>query len=184
MTEEQLLVRLGNGDPLAFDILYDRYWKLLYTTVYNRIAEHDIANDIVQEVLVSIWQKRTQIAIKTNLQNYLLGAVKMQVLNYFRAESSKQRVYDFLMAETEIIAGGVEEFFSMQQMEDGLVRAIHNLPINMKRSFLLRRNNMSIKEIALRLNLAEQTVTNNIAEAVKRLRKEFVNKTQENIYEL
>src|SRR5690606_40300484 len=88
------------------------------------------------------------------------------------------------ISETEIIAGGVEEFFSMQQMEDGLVRAIHNLPINMKRSFLLRRNNMSIKEIALRLNLAEQTVTNNIAEAVKRLRKEFVNKTQENIYEL
>lgn len=173
MTEERLLICLQNGEPIAFDILYDRYWTLLYKAAYNRIAEQDIAKDIVQEVLVSIWQKRTQLTIKTSLQNYLLGAVKMQVFNYFRSENIKQRVHGFVMDETGFIIDSIDESSSIQEVENELVLAIDNLPKNMKRSFLLRRENLSIREIAVRLNLAEQTVANNIAEAVRRLRMEL-----------
>jgi len=173
MKEDKLLNYLQNGDSIAFDILYDRYWELLYKAAYNRITEPDIAKDIVQEVLVSIWQKRAQLTIKTGLQNYLLGAVRMQVLNYFRAENIKQRVHGFAMDETGFIIDNIDESFSIQEVEDELVLAIDNLPKNMRSSFLLRRENLSIKEIATRLNLAEQTVANNIAEAVKRLRMEL-----------
>ncbi|WP_090602361.1 RNA polymerase sigma factor [Parapedobacter koreensis] len=171
MTEEALIDALRTGIPKAYELLYDRYWQMLYKKTYSRVADEDVAKDIVQNVFISVWQKRESLLIRTSLEQFLLGAVKFQVLNHFRSERVKQHVIDQAVAKMEPFTTDDHDRVSRDVLEATLDNALHGMPENMKQSFLLRCDNLSIKEIAEKLGLAEQTVSNNLSEAVQRLKK-------------
>lgn len=173
MTEVALIDALRAGVPKAYDLLYDRYWRMLYKKAYSRVLDEDVAKDIVQDVFISVWQKHENLVIQTSLEQFLLGAIKFQVLNYFRSERVKQRVIDLAMAKMELFVANEHDRVSRDVLEAALDNALHDMPENMKQSFLLRCDNMTVKEIAEKLGLAEQTVSNNLSEAVKRLRQKL-----------
>ncbi|RQP18564.1 MAG: sigma-70 family RNA polymerase sigma factor [Parapedobacter sp.] len=173
MTEVALIDALRLGTPKAYDLLYDRYWKILYQKAYSRVADEDAAKDIVQDVFISVWQKRENLLIRTSLEQFLLGAIKYQVLNHFRSERVKQHVIDLALAKMELFVTDEHDRVSRDVLEAALDNGLYDMPENMKQSFLLRCDNLSIKEIAEKLGLAEQTVSNNLSEAVRRLRQKL-----------
>ncbi|MFC7523194.1 RNA polymerase sigma factor [Parapedobacter sp. GCM10030251] len=173
MTESALIDALRSGTPDAYEQLYHRYWKLLYKIAYSRVPDEDAAKDIVQNVLISIWQNRKSLRVRTTLEQFLRGAVKLQTLNHFRSERVKQHVIDLAMAQMELVVEPESDPLSRHVLEQSLDIALHGMPENMKQSFLLRCENRSIKEIAEKLGLAEQTVSNHISEAVRRLRQKL-----------
>lgn len=173
MTESALIDALRSGIPDAYEQLYLRYWKMLYKTAYSRVPDEDAAKDIVQNVLISIWQNRKSLRVHATLEQFLRGAVKLQTLNHFRSERVKQHVIDLAMAQMELVAEPESDPLSRHVLEQSLDIALHGMPENMKQSFLLRCENRSIKEIAEKLGLAEQTVSNHISEAVRRLRQKL-----------
>ena len=175
MTESNLIDALRSGTPSAYEQLYAQYWKLLYRVAYSRIPDEDAAKDIVQNVLVGIWQNRKSLQVHTTLEQFLRGAIKFQTLNHFRSERVKQRVIDLAMSRMELTVVPEPDGISRDVLEQSLDNALYGLPENMKQSFLLRCENRSIKEIAEKLGLAEQTVSNNITEAVRRLRQKLSN---------
>lgn len=175
MTDSALLVLLKEGNPAAYTLLYERYWKILYKRAYGLLVDEEAAKDIVQTLFISIWQKRQHLVIHSGLESFLMGAVKLQVLNYYRAERVKEKVLDRAVARMEFITQSVEELIPHDAVDRSVDMALEGIPENMKQSFLLRRDNHSIKEIAEKLNLAEQTVSNNLTEIVKRLRKTLSN---------
>ncbi|MBL4678194.1 MAG: sigma-70 family RNA polymerase sigma factor [Mucilaginibacter sp.] len=170
-SDEELLVKLQNEDTNAFDNIYNKYWKILYQTAHNRVDDEEIAKDIVQNVFIDIWVKRESIQINTTLNQYLHGAVKMKVLNHFRSENIKQQVLDGALERISRLLysnPNLSDYFDLERI---ISEEVEEMPDNMKNSFLLRSDSYSIKEIAGNLNLAEQTVSNNISEAFKRLKK-------------
>lgn len=173
MTESALIDALRSGIPDAYEQLYLRYWKMLYKTAYSRVPDEDAAKDIVQNVLISIWQNRKSLRVHATLEQFLRGAVKLQTLNHFRSERVKQHVIDLAMAQMELVVEPESDPLSRHVLEQSLDVALHGMPENMKQSFLLRCENRSIKEIAEKLGLAEQTVSNHISEAVRRLRQKL-----------
>lgn len=178
MTEVALIHALKTGLSSAYDILYHRYWRMLYKQAYSRVMDEEAAKDIVQNVFISIWQKRESLTVRTSLEQFLQGAVKFQVLNHFRSERVKQRVIDLALAKTALVATEDQDHASREMMEVALDNALQDMPENMKQSFLLRCDNRSIKDIAKMLGLAEQTVSNNLSEVVKRLRQKLAHGQQ------
>ncbi|MEN0053097.1 MAG: sigma-70 family RNA polymerase sigma factor [Mucilaginibacter sp.] len=174
VTNEDLVVLLKQGKPHAYDRLYQLYWKELYLTAYNRIGEEEIAKDLVQNLLIDVWKRRDTLNIKEDLERFLFGALKLQVLNYYRSESIKQKVLDKALDRMRDLFSSMDELSSYHDMEKVIANEVLEMPHNMQQSFLLRSDNHSVKEIAGNLNLAEQTVSNNITEALKRLRKRLV----------
>ncbi len=79
-----LLQLIKEGDHPAFDTLFDRYWKRLYQTAYARVNDQAIAQDIVQELFITIWQRRLTMTVQLSLENYLLSAVRLSVISHFR----------------------------------------------------------------------------------------------------
>ena len=67
-SDEELLQLLKNDHPVAFDSVYNRYWKTLYHAAYNRVSDRDAAKDIVQNVFIEIWQKRYTLQITSSLK--------------------------------------------------------------------------------------------------------------------
>ncbi len=109
--QEDLIEQLKKGDPLAFDYLYERYWKMLFSIACRRTDDEETAKDIVQNVFISVWQKRESLELRTNIEYFLLGAVRFQVFKHFRSESVKQRVLQEGIKKMEELASHMHELF-------------------------------------------------------------------------
>ncbi|SEL68939.1 RNA polymerase sigma-70 factor, ECF subfamily [Olivibacter domesticus] len=163
-------------DQQLFNQLYLRHWELLYAIAWNRTKDEDVAKDIVQEVFISFWERRKSIVIRTTVKQYLTGVLKNRLIDYFQSEQVKKRVLDRASQQMDTIIQQADASWSHREVEDVLEDELQKMPENMRNSFLLRLENLSTPDIAKRLNLAEQTVSNLHTEAGKRLRKKLLHR--------
>lgn len=168
---ELKLQSLKEGDSKVFNEIFDTYWQKLYAAAYSRIKDEQQAQDIVQDVFIHIWDRREHLSLKSEtLEFYLLKSVKNRVINFYY----KEKVRKHALSETLAFAGELENIAGFEErypeMEIFVNSKIKELPTSMKRIYLMKENNYSIKEIAKHFNLAEQTIKNNITEASHRLR--------------
>ncbi|WP_324373233.1 sigma-70 family RNA polymerase sigma factor [Pedobacter sp.] len=158
-------------DRKLFDRLYLMHWEKLYAIAWNRTKDEAVAKDIVQDIFVSFWERRKDIIIRTGVSQYLTGALKNRLIDYFQSEQVKQRVFTHVLGQIDIFFQQPNGVLSYQEVEDILEDELEKMPDNMRKSFLLKLDNLSTPDIAKSLNLAEQTVSNLLTEASKRLRK-------------
>ena len=168
--KEELVERLKQGDEAAYDLLYDLYWKKLYLQALSRTKSEEAAKDIIQTVFINIWERREALVIHTTIEQFLMGAVKLQVLNYFRTEKVEAKVLEHsLQKMNEFVF--MDELSGYYELEKLIEIEVKELPEKMRKAYLLRHAHHSIAEIAQQLNLAEQTVSNHLSEAMRRIRK-------------
>ncbi len=75
-----LLNLLREDDQLAFTEIFERYSKILVNHAYKMLGNQDEANDVVQEVFLSIWNKRYELTLTGSLSSYLYKATKNRIL--------------------------------------------------------------------------------------------------------
>lgn len=160
---------MKNGDAEAFKALYDRYWEPLYLKACQRV-DKDEAKDMVQEVMTTLWRRRKDIFTFEDgkIGRYLFTAVKYRVITHYAYTADEVRhshLFDVLTDEAAVNSLEVRELSELIESE------INRLPARMQQVFRLsREDDLSIADIARRLNLSEQTVKNQLTEALKRLR--------------
>lgn len=169
INEITLLNRLRLGDPKAYSILYDNYWEQLYIQAYKRVQDEDAAKDIVQSIFIAIWQRRETLEISSELSHYLNSAVKFQVFSYFRSARAKEKVIDQSISRLEQHSS-IDDLKGYFELEKLIALEIELLPDKMKEAYLLKAAQHSTSEIAAKLNLKEQTVSNHLSEALRRIR--------------
>ncbi len=156
-------------DVRQFERLYHTHWHRLYAIAWNRTLDEDVAKDMVQEVFVTLWERRKAMTIQHGLSQFLTGILKHRLLDYFQSEQAKAKVMEHVTLQMDVVVLD-RSGLSHQQVEDLLEEELSQMPENMQKTFRLRLENMNTPTIAQRLNLAEQTVSNLITEASKRLR--------------
>src|SRR5690554_5582876 len=93
-----------HDDRKSFDRIYLALWEKLYAIAWNRTHDQDVAKDLVQEVFVAVWEKRKQLKINGPLSQYLVGALKYRLLDYFQAEQIKRTVFERAFLLMEVVA--------------------------------------------------------------------------------
>lgn len=170
-----LLVQLRGGSAHAYTTLFERYWKFLYAVAYRRLQDEELAQDIVQEVFMAVWDKREKLTIEpAYLEYYLLKAVKNRVINHFASQRVKAEVLSRVMQRMEQLSESSYAPSRYLELERFLDEQVEQLPGTMRAVFLMRSDHHSIGAIAKKLNIAEQTVKNNLTEASHRLRKSLL----------
>ncbi|TDQ11285.1 RNA polymerase sigma factor [Pedobacter metabolipauper] len=177
--DEELVQHLKDGDAAAYDLLYEKYWKKLYIQAVNRIKDEEAAKDIIQSVFINLWERRENINISSSLEQFLSGAVKLQVLNFFRTEKAEGKLMDHTLQKLEAASVSIHELSDYLDLEHLIDAEVKKLPENMRHAYLLRHELLSTSEIAQKLNLAEQTVSNHISEAMRRIRMRVKDKFPE-----
>ena len=79
-----LVERLKQGDKLAYEQIYFSFSKPLLIAAYRKTGDKVIAEELVQNIFISLWEKRNELAIN-NLNAYLFGALKLSVINHIRS---------------------------------------------------------------------------------------------------
>ncbi len=165
-----LLEQIKASDHSAFDVLFDRYWEKLYKTAFARLGDDVIAQDIVQEIFIKVWQRRENLSINTSLENYLHGAVRLSVISHFRSQQASDLRLQDALERINLLEDSIEAIADYIELEKTLEEAVNGMPEMLKKVYMLRSDNLSVKAIAGELGLADQTVKNYIAEATRRLR--------------
>ena len=169
LSDYRLLILLREGNRLAFNQIYFRYWEKMYRSAFNVIQDQDEAKDIVQDIFFGLWRKRKTQRIE-NLSPYLFQAIKFQVAKYLKKGRITQQHEDQIALLT--IHNSVEDEINYQELSRRLHKTLDQLPIKRREVFCLSRfEQLSNKEIAEKLNLSPRTVEWHISNALKQIRR-------------
>ena len=170
--DQQLVQFLKGGDEAAFTEIYNRYWRLLLHTAFHILQDKEAAQDVVQNVFISLWMRRSETNIN-NLQVYLRQAVRFSVFKAIREIRHDRTFYKRLAAVTAgIITDDPLLFKEQQQLIEHIIDTI---PADCKEAFLLsRKNNLTYKQIAALLGISEKTVEKRISRSLRILRAGLV----------
>ena len=84
-SDQQLVLLLQRGDRGAFAEIYNRYQTLLFLYSVKKLQDQESAEDIVQEVFVSLWNAKQGLNSEMALGPYLYRVVLNKILNIFRS---------------------------------------------------------------------------------------------------
>jgi len=174
-TDLELMDLLKNGDEIAFNEIYDRYWKLLFAVAASKLNDFTDAEEAVQDIFADLWKRKAKIVLTYSLKSYLAGAVKYRV---YEALGHRQRLLEkkaALMGSTrELMTNSVEEAYRLKILQEEILQAANQLPDKCRLIYKLsRENGYSNKKIASVLSLSEKTVENQITRALHFLRKKL-----------
>lgn len=167
-SDQELTDLLKSGDQEAFTTIYNKYWALIYAHVFKMLRDEDEAKDVVQEVFGNLWIKAGAIKNNSNISGLLYTAARNRVFDLI--ERNKVRS-DYLGEIAQFVAEA--EHVQMDTIDESrileiLQREIEKLPPKMREIFeLSRKENLSHKEIAGKLNISEQTVKKQVHNALK-----------------
>ena len=167
--DKLLLLKLKEGNTDAFDALYEKYWKEIYTAAFKRLQDPAQAKDITQDVFLQLWLKREENNID-NLPAYLFTATKNKVYNWMEKERRFTPVPELLLqlktshdqTDAEILR---KEFMKAYEA------LIDTLTQSQQQIFRMRyQQDLSTSEIAELLDISRKTVQNQLGKAVAQLR--------------
>ncbi|WBL26706.1 RNA polymerase sigma-70 factor [Zunongwangia sp. HGR-M22] len=165
-----LASQVKNGSTLAYKKLFDSLWEPLYRHTQSIVMDEHAAKDILQEIWIDYWNRKTTIS-PINIRAYLFQAAKYKSLNYLRnTKFNKVHVeaLDQFIQEDEFSIDGLEKDKLLGKI---LEDAINNLPERCKAIFKMSRmEGYTNDEIAQSLNISKRSVENQISIALKKLR--------------
>lgn len=170
--EHILIAELKRGSKDAFDQIYKLYaGKLLAYCVHYTKSRED-AEEIVQDVFVSLWNSRESIRQEETLHSLLFTISKHRIINAFRSTINSPVYEDYVNYQNELSAGEDCDWIEYERYVKIVKEAICRLPSTQQRVITLSRfYQLSNKEIAERLTLSEQTVKNQLSLGLKTLRE-------------
>ena len=174
-TDDDLMALLRNGEEKAFNVIYDRYWKLLYSVAVSKLSDFADAEEAVQDVFADLWNRRKEIVFTHSLKSYIAGAVKFRVYDML---SKRQRLLKHKEAHAQnnqaLHEDAVEQSFRLRTLQREIELAANQLPERCQLIYKLsREEGLSNKHIAQRLQLSEKTVENQMTRALHFIRKKL-----------
>ena len=169
----QLISFLKKGDHKAMEDIYSLYWEEVLDSAYKRLRDEEVAQDITQEIFISLWENREKIQLTGTLRAYLEGAVKYRVINYFRSSAIKEKhKEDLSLLLRDDLEHSAENRLILKDLHQEVDEAMLDLPEKMRLIFSMsRKQEKSIGEISDELGLSAQTVKNQLSAALKVMRK-------------
>lgn len=173
ISDEALFELVRQEDARAFEVLYARYWKHLMDLACRKLPSKEKAEDIIQEIFISLYQKKDSITFTVSLQAYLVQALKYKILNEYRSlrvrADYQQRL--FLNTHCKIdFANHVET----KELQHRIHRSISSLPEKCRQVFRLSRwEDQSNKSISNQLSISVSTVEKHISKALQALRRDL-----------
>lgn len=174
MAKERDHIRLHQlmiGDEQAFSDLYNEYWEALFKYVIRILPRADEAADVLQETFVSFWELRDNLVKVKSIKAYLFVMARNFAFKRFRENLKREEVVDRLLDFYGMAFENAEEALGAKELNSLLDAEIDKLPQRMREVFLLsRKEHLSYKEIAERLQISDLTVKKQINNALKNLR--------------
>ena len=169
--QEDFLQHLNSKEEHAYYELFQQFYSYLVLFAERRIENHKVAEDIVQEIFIKLWESKKQYNSLNGLKAYLYEAVCNRCTDYRKHQVVEEKYTAFALYEQKF------QDFSIEQEEvyRELYLAINELPSRSKEVILLYLEGKKNQEIAEILNLSILTIKTHKKNAFRYLRKRLGN---------
>jgi RNA polymerase sigma factor (sigma-70 family) len=167
-TETNLLKGLQDYDEQAYSYLYDNYSKALFNIIFQIIPQQEMAEDVLQEVFVKIWQNiKSYDASKGRLYTWMLNITRNLAIDRTRSKDYNNQTKTTELKENVYEQNGAQSIIN----DIGLKKTLNNLPAeNRKLLELAYFQGYTQEEISKLLNLPLGTVKTRIRSILIQLR--------------
>lgn len=172
LEESKLMTLLADGSEYAFKILYNRYSNRIYRHAVRYLKSPTLAQEIVQDVFLSLWFERTKMKADSPVEAWLITVAKNKLINQFRKLANENIAT--VLFDNEISTGKLESERRVvyNELEKQASSVINLLPQMQKQVYYFAKvENLSYNEIADRLKISPLTVKTHMARALYNIRK-------------
>ena len=175
----ELILRIKQGDKIAFELIFYLFHSQLRNYAKSYVKRSDIADELVQEVFIKLWESRNTLDEKLSVKGFLYKCVHNQCLNYIRNARVSRRMSEAYIQELryimQILEMDTSESWPDESEPENIEKQIHDiindLPRQCREIFIMSRfNELSYQEIADNLLLSVNTVKTQIKRALQKIR--------------
>jgi RNA polymerase sigma-70 factor (ECF subfamily) len=174
--EGELVLRLAAGDESACEALYLAYRAPLWRFAYGYVRSREIAEELVQEVFLSLWRNRGDAGLRSCIRAWLYAAVRNNAMNHLRHERVVTRLSErsarMHATNTRADAGHADDAIAMgasepdaqltveaHELDAAITRAVAGLPERRRLAMTLRwKHDLTPSEIARVLGTTPESV--------------------------
>ncbi|MCF8453506.1 MAG: RNA polymerase sigma factor [Pedobacter sp.] len=169
--EKELLMQLREGNAQALDYFYHHYSLRIYRKLLKMVRVETIAEELVQDVFVRIWDKRHQIDPDRSFRSYLFTIAQNLVYDLYRKVAREERLQEVIKEASSEMYMHVEEGVFLKETSEILNKAINNLPSQQKLVFTLcKLEGKSYEDASATLGISTSTINNHIVKATKSIK--------------
>jgi RNA polymerase sigma-70 factor (family 1) len=169
--DAELADLLKNGDEPAFTEIYNRYWDKLYFIAHKLLRDPDCAEEIVQEVFLTLWKKKETLAI-LSLTQYLAAMTRYAVYRHLAKEKQQKENKNIISL---LNIEGVAEMNIDNKILLAVIYELSNkLPEKCRLVFQYNKlQDMSIADVAEQLNISQKTAEGHLTKALRTIRTQM-----------
>lgn len=168
-SEKIWLENLAAGSRDAFTNIYNCYWESMLLTAAKVLRSPDDACDVVQEVFLSLWNRRSEMVNIGSLGAYLHTSVKYKSIHFIEKNIHK-RDYLALLNETAVhyLQEDPDSALQLKQLTEVINNVVEGMPPKMQAVYKLSRNHhLTHRQIAEQLGISQETVKKHIQHALE-----------------
>ncbi len=172
-TEKEVIEQFRNGSEAAFEQVFRAYYKALASYARTILKDLDDAEDMVQQVFISLWEKRAAIEVHTSLKSFLYRAVHNACLNRLKQRAVRSNyARETVQLHQENLA--TDDKLQQKELQVKIEAALDTLPEQCAKIFKMSRfERLKYQEIADELGLSVKTVENQMGKALKLMREQL-----------
>lgn len=171
ITPTDLFRQAQLGDQKAYELLFKQHYNALVRFARDIVKDTDSAEDLVQEVFVKIWERKSHIIVQTSIKAYLYTAVKNHCFNKLKEEQRNAYMDDSIADNLTFSVNHTDQVSNTIKLEQHIEQAIENLPPRCALIFKMSRfEYKTYQEIADVLELSVKTVENQMGKALQLMR--------------
>jgi RNA polymerase sigma-70 factor (family 1) len=172
-SDDELLALIKQDDEQAFKALYDRHWYNIYVIALQKLQRKDIAEELAQDLFLTIWNKRQTLQI-SNFKAFIISSIKNAVIDYIRKNIHESKYLAHLKQFVTLEQSSTHEAVNYNELKDAMYTSLAKLPEKTREIYLLNRfEDLTIREIAKRLNLSEKTIEYHLSRSTHFLRSDL-----------
>ena len=174
--EKELIARLQRRDPQALAELYDRYGKMAYSLVLRAVRDQAIAEDLVQETFLRVWNRVHSIdSEKGSLGPWLLAIARNRAIDYLRSSAGRERnAVELDEKDHAPLYCAMEAGILLSDQARRVKVAMDKLPLNYRTVMELAYfEGLSQSEMAVRMGQPLGTIKTWVRTALQSLRDEL-----------
>lgn len=169
LSDDALIGLIKSHNQVAFVCIYDRYWSEMYACAFHIFPHRETCEDLIHDVFLYLWTSRERLQIKS-LRDYLYIAIKNKSLNKIRSQKQLTEITE--EKHEHIVSDAASDGqLLLREIDGAFENGILSLPEKCREIMILsRKEHLSNKEIASRLNISPKTVENQINIGLRKMR--------------
>ena len=171
-TDTGIFLKIKNSDFHAYELLFRRYYRHLCGFAVRYLGRMEEAEEVVQDMFFTIWEKRETLNIHSSVKSYLFRAVSNRCIQVIDHKKVELKYADYFKAQEQEMAGDADEALRISELTGVVDKTMGQLPERCRKVFKMNRfEGLKYHEIAKKLSLSVKTIEADMGRALKLFRK-------------